>query len=58
MKQQEISGARSSDHSASIWIILAGLLVLSALLALGTLTIINANQQSSAPAGAQPAPVR
>ena len=59
MKNQPLSDTRSAD--ASVWIILAALLLFGVLIAVGTMTIINvnnANQQPQAPTGTQPAPPR
>jgi hypothetical protein len=56
MKNQTLPDTRSAD--SSVWIILAALLLFGALIAIGTMAIINANQQTQEPTGAQPAPPR
>jgi hypothetical protein len=58
MKNQPLSDTRSAD--SSVWIILAVLLLFGALIAVGTMAIINANLnlQTQEPTGAQPAPPR
>ena len=48
MANQPPSRTASSEHSVWIWIILAAVLLVSALLALGVLMLVNSNQQTQA----------
>jgi hypothetical protein len=57
MQDQRPSGT-SADNTIWIWIILAGLLILAALLAIGSLAVINWNQQLQLPTGSQSTPAR
>jgi hypothetical protein len=57
MQDEKTSGS-SAEISIWVWIFLVGLLVFGALLAIGSMTIININQQNQLPTGTQPAPAR
>jgi hypothetical protein len=48
----------SSEGGIWIWIVLAGLLVLSAAVAFGSLQLLHFNQQGEVPTGSQTAPAR
>ena len=48
----------SGDYSVWIWIILAGLLFLGALVGVGALALINATGQAQLPAASQSVPLR
>ena len=50
------SGAASAEHSIWIWVIFVGLLLLGALIAMGALAIVNANQMTQLPTGSQSVP--
>jgi hypothetical protein len=58
METQPISRISSSDHSVWIWVILAGILVLSTLVGVGALTLINATSQAQLQTGTPAAPAR
>jgi flagellar basal body-associated protein FliL len=58
METPSLSGVHSSDHSMWIWVVLAILLVVSALVGFGSLTLLGINQQNQQPTGSQAAPAR
>lgn len=54
MDNRPLSGTTAPDHS--VWVILAGLIVLAVLVGFGALALINATQQVQAPTGSQTVP--
>jgi hypothetical protein len=53
METQPLSRISSSDHSVSIWVILAGILLLSGLVAIGALTLLDATSKAQLQTGTQ-----
>lgn len=51
-------GASSADPGIWTWIILAALLVIGVLIAIGSLALITVNQEPQLPTESQPAPPR
>ena len=56
MNNQPASGTSSSDINVWTWILLAVILLLSAIVAVGALGIVNANSQMQMPTGSQSVP--
>jgi hypothetical protein len=58
MQKERVSGPPSTQVDASTWIMLAVLLILALVIALGSLALTRWNQQVEVPTGSQTVPTR
>ena len=56
MENQTLPRISSGDYSFSIWIILAVILFVSTVIAIATLSLLDAHQQHQLPTGSQSVP--
>jgi hypothetical protein len=56
MENETLARTSSGDYSVSIWIILAVILIVSTVIAIGSISLLDSHQQGQVPTGSQSVP--